>query len=184
MEVYGIMGEKQKAESVYRELKRLLEKELGTEPEAFVEQTAERIRNTGDKIAGVSTGSQIAEDPRCAELLQWISMFWDRAEYRKLKYFSGYGEDVLVELIEKLVKSGKIIETESGGKIFYSFADEEEGKTVYNNMSLTRRRRLHTVMARRFEEQFQTGQNEDLLPRIIYHYFRCGDQKNADRYLK
>lgn len=184
MEVYGIMGEKQKAESVYRELKRLLEKELGTEPEAFVEQTAERIRNAGDKIAGVSTESQIAEDQRCAELLQWISMFWDRAEYRKLKYFSGYGEDVLVELIEKLVKSGKIIETESGGKIFYSFADEEEGKTVYNNMSLTRRRRLHTVMARRFEEQFQTGQNEDLLPRIIYHYFRCGDQKNADRYLK
>lgn len=81
----------------------------------------------------------------------------DRAEYRKLKYFSGYGEDVLVELIEKLVKSGKIIETESGGKIFYSFADEEEGKTVYNNMSLTRRRRLHTVMAEDLKSSFRQG---------------------------
>ncbi len=33
----------------------------------------------------------------CETLLKWISMFCDRAEYRKLKYFSDIEEDLFVE---------------------------------------------------------------------------------------
>lgn len=188
MEIYAAMGEKQRAESVYRGLEKLLQRELGTEPGESVKKTAERIRTRKEPETRESQAKDVQsrepEDQRCTELLQWISMFCDRAEYRKLKYFSGYDEDVLVEVIEKLVRNGSICETEMNGKIFYSFAEEEEAKKTYESMSLTRRRRLHGIMAQRFEHQFLVGRNEDILPRIIYHYFRSGNQQNADKYLE
>lgn len=39
-------------------------------------------------------------------------------------------------------------------------------------------------MAKRFEKQFFMGKNEDLLPKISYHYFKSQDRKKSDFYLK
>ena len=82
-------------EMVYRELKYILEQELDEVP-------GEEITRLWQKISSAKERKSVpeGEKPRlykqeiqseiCETLLKWISMFCDRAEYRKLKYFFQY----------------------------------------------------------------------------------------------
>ena len=189
MRLYEKEGQENRAEMVYRELKYILEQELDEVP-------GEEITRLWQKISSAKERKSVpeGEKPRlykqeiqseiCETLLKWISMFCDRAEYRKLKYFSNIEEDLFVEGIESLVRRGIIQEEEESGRIYYSFPLEEERKRVYESLSLTKRKSLHRLMAKRFEKQFFLGKNEDILPKISYHYFKSQDREKSDFYLK
>ena len=132
MRLYEKEGQENRAEMVYRELKYILEQELDEVP-------GEEITRLWQKISSAKERKSVpeGEKPRlykqeiqseiCETLLKWISMFCDRAEYRKLKYFSDIEEDLFVEGIESLVRRGIIQEEEESGRIYYSFPLEEKG---------------------------------------------------------
>ena len=189
MKLYEKAGQRNRADMVYRELQYILEQELDEVPgeeitklwQKIISQK-ERERVQEEKTPFSNTGE--SQSDICKSLLEWISMFCDRAEYRKLKYFSGLEDSLFVEGIESLVRGGMIREEEDAGRIYYSFPNEEERIRAYESLSLTKRKSLHSLMAKRFEKQFFMGKNEDILPKISYHYFKSQDRKKSDFYLK
>ena len=188
MKLYEKAGQRNRADMVYRELQYILEQELDEVPGEETTKLWQKIisQKERERVQEEKHHSNSGESQSdiCKSLLEWISMFCDRADYRKLKYFSGLEDSLFVEGIESLVRGGMIREEEDAGRIYYSFPDEEERIRVYESLSLTKRKSLHSLMAKRFEKQFFMGKNEDILPKISYHYFKSQDIKKSDYYLK
>lgn len=111
MKLYEKAGQRNRADMVYRELQYILEQELDEVPgeeitklwQKIISQK-ERERVQEEKAPFSNTGE--SQSDICKSLLEWISMFCDRAEYRKLKYFSGLEDSLFVEGIESLVRGG------------------------------------------------------------------------------
>lgn len=189
MRLYEKAGQENRAEMIYRELQYILEQELDEVPGEEITKLWQQISSRKErKIVQEEKKpvffKQESQSEVCESLLKWTAMFCDRAEYRKLKYFSGFEEELFVEGIESLVRRGMIREEEDSGRIYYSFSTEEERRRVYESLSLTKRKSLHSLMAKRFEKQFFLGRDEDILPKISYHYFKSQDRKKSDYYLK
>lgn len=198
MMIYGEQRDKGKIEETWRRLCLILLRELGVEPEAETGKTYERLQK---KLAEEADGHGAEENPfirrgrtdkknsdgivadlrgGTERILKWICLFLDPVSYDYLLFFSGLTEDMFTERIEWLVQENRIRETDFNGTIYYSM---EEGKRLYDNLSLTVRRQMHGAAARRLEQDFLESYDEELLPKVIYHFLLAGAREKADEYL-
>ncbi|MFQ7552207.1 MAG: bacterial transcriptional activator domain-containing protein [Blautia marasmi] len=108
MKLYEKAGQRNRADMVYRELQYILEQELDEVPGEEITKLWQRSSaKKGGACAGGKRLLQYGESQSDICKACWNGfMFYDRAEYRKLKYFSGLEDSLFVEGIESLCPRG------------------------------------------------------------------------------
>ncbi len=101
-----------------------------------------------------------------------------------LSKVTGTEEDALLEIIEKMLKTGLIQEREVRGEPVYSFADILVRDVVYDEISLLRRKRLHGIVGRALEEIY-ANETDKHLGELALHFLESGEKNKAlDYFLK
>ncbi len=76
-------------------------------------------------------------------------------EYRLLRMTTSYEEDTLIKHLEKAVRAGLVKERSSGSEVSYLFADELVRDFLIEELSLIRRRKIHTRFAEAMEDLYK-----------------------------
>jgi len=97
---------------------------------------------------------------------------------------TGIEDDRLLEIMEKMLKTGLIKEREIRGEAVYSFADIIVRDVVHEEVSLLRRKRLHGVVGSALEKVYAEKISEHL-GELALHFLESGDKDKAlDYFLK
>jgi tetratricopeptide (TPR) repeat protein/KaiC/GvpD/RAD55 family RecA-like ATPase len=104
--------------------------------------------------------------------------------FEALGEVTGIEEDKLLEIMEKMLKTGLIEERVMRGEDVFSFADIMVRDVVYEEVSRLRRRRLHKVVGHALEKVYAEKIDEHF-GEIAYHFIEGGDKEKAlDYFLK
>jgi tetratricopeptide (TPR) repeat protein len=94
---------------------------------------------------------------------------------------TGIEENELLELMDKLLKTGLIKEREVRGEVICSFADILVRDVVYEEVSLLRRKKLHGVVGSTLEKVYAKMIDEHL-GEVASHFLESGDKEKALNY--
>jgi tetratricopeptide (TPR) repeat protein/KaiC/GvpD/RAD55 family RecA-like ATPase len=93
-------------------------------------------------------------------------------------------ENKLLELMDKMLKTGLIKEREVRGEGVCSFADILVRDVVYEEVSLLKRKKLHGVVGGALEKVY-AKKSDGHLGELAYHFLESGDKEKAlDYFLK
>ena len=93
-------------------------------------------------------------DDECQRVLTMASFVGKDFTFEALGEVTGIEEDKLLEIMEKMLKTGLIKESVIRGEDVFSFADIMVRDVVYEEVSRLRRRRLHKVVGRALEKVY------------------------------
>ncbi len=123
-------------------------------------------------------------DDKSQKVLRMASLIGKDFTFEALRGVTGTQENELLETVEKLLTSGLIKETVLRGKDVYSFADKITRDVVYEEISHSRRRRLHAVVGNALEKSYAAEADEHL-GELAVHFREAGDKDKAlDYFLK
>lgn len=101
-----------------------------------------------------------------------------------LREVTGIEEDELLEIMEKMLKTDLVKEREVREEAVYSFADIIVRDVVHEEVSLLRRKRLHSVVGHALENVYAKNIDEHL-GELALHFLEGGDKEKAlDYFLK
>ncbi len=127
------------------------------------------------------------------KILNMASVFFDRVSLDILKELSGKDELELIELMEELQQKALLNEIVSNEEIGFEFTHQKLREYIYSEMSASRRRLLHSRIAKLLEAKLQNDVTDRLrYSRLIYHYQHANDKlaqlkysiKNIEEYLQ
>jgi len=123
-------------------------------------------------------------DDECQHVLTMASFVGKDCAFEALCGVTGVEEDKLLEMMEKLLKTGLIKERVVRGEDVYSFADIIVRDVVHEEVSRLRRKKLHGVVGCALEKVYAEKIDEHF-GELAYHFLEGGDKDRAlDYFLK
>jgi pentatricopeptide repeat protein len=155
----------------------------------FIVETANNIKFNGE-LGGITPNmrdvikDRISFLPRdCARLLEFISIFFEGADFDTLLSVSKSDALELAEKSELLIKRRFIREEEYGGEIVLRFTHQKIREYIYGRMSLAKRRILHERAGAAYERAIKSPDADfEICPKLIHHFGRAGNLKKELKY--
>jgi len=123
-------------------------------------------------------------DDESQKVLTMASFVGKDFTFEALCGVTGIEEDKLLEIMEKMLKTGLVKERVIRGEDVCSFADVIVRDVVYEEVSRLRRKRLHGVVGRALEKVYAERIDEHF-GELAYHFLEGGDKEKAlDYFLK
>ncbi|MFZ1039441.1 MAG: tetratricopeptide repeat protein [Candidatus Bathyarchaeia archaeon] len=123
-------------------------------------------------------------DEECQSVLTFASFVGNDFTLEAMCAVTGIEENKLLELIDKILKTGLIKEREVRGEGVCSFADILVRDVVYDEVSLLKRKKLHGVVGRALEKAYAKKIDEHF-GELASHFLESGDKDKAlDYFLK
>jgi tetratricopeptide (TPR) repeat protein/tRNA A-37 threonylcarbamoyl transferase component Bud32 len=123
-------------------------------------------------------------DDECQNVLTLASFVGNDFTFEALCGVTGVEESKLLELLERILKTGLIKEKLIRGEEVYSFADIIVRDVVHEEVSLLRHKKLHGVVGSALEKVYAKKIDEHL-GELAYHFLEGGDKDKAlDYFLK
>jgi tetratricopeptide (TPR) repeat protein/KaiC/GvpD/RAD55 family RecA-like ATPase len=123
-------------------------------------------------------------DDDCQNVLTLASFVGNDFTLETMCELTNVEENKLLELMEKMLKTGLIKEREVRGEGICSFADILVRDVVYEEVSLLKRKKLHGVVGSALEKVYSKKIDEHL-GELGYHFLESGDKEKAlDYFLK
>jgi tetratricopeptide (TPR) repeat protein/tRNA A-37 threonylcarbamoyl transferase component Bud32 len=123
-------------------------------------------------------------DDECQNVLTMASFVGNDFTFEALLGITGIGEDKLLELMERMLKTGLIKEKVSRGEDLYCFADIIVRDVVHEEVSHLRHKKLHAAVGTALEKVYDRRIDERL-GELAYHFLEGGDKSRAlDYFLK
>jgi len=123
-------------------------------------------------------------DEESQRVLTMASFVGKDFTFERLRGVVGVEEEKLLEIMEKLLKTGLIRQSVIHGEDICSFADIIVRDVVYEEVSPLRRKRLHGVVAQALEKLYAEKVDEHL-GELALHFLESGDKEKAlDYFLK
>jgi len=123
-------------------------------------------------------------DDECQNVMTMASFVGNDFTFEALQGTTGVEEDKLLELLEKMLKTGLIKERLVRGEDVYSFADVIVRDVVHEEVSLLRHKKLHNTVGCALEKVYAKNIDEHL-GELAYHFLEGGDKDKAlDYFLK
>ncbi|SHD76374.1 AAA family ATPase [Schnuerera ultunensis] len=117
-------------------------------------------------------------------ILNIISIYFDRVTFNELLMISGKDEFELSEIIEELQDRHLIKEIiTSDGDIAITFTHQKLREYIYNQLSYSKKRILHNKVGKHLEGQLKNRTIDRLLySKLIYHFENAGNKASALEY--
>nr|MDO8135950.1 AAA family ATPase [Candidatus Njordarchaeum guaymaensis] len=123
-------------------------------------------------------------DDECQNILTWASFIGNDFTLEAMSALTGIEENKLLELMDRMLKTGLIKEREVRGEGVCSFADILVRDVVYEEVSLLKRKKLHGVVGCALEKVYAKTIDEHL-GELASHFLESGDKDKAlDYFLK
>jgi tetratricopeptide (TPR) repeat protein len=123
-------------------------------------------------------------DEECQSVLTFASFVGNDFTLEVMCALTGIEENKLLELMDKMLKTGLIKEREVRGEGVCSFADILVRDVVYDEVSLLKRKKLHGVVGAALEKIYAKKIDEHF-GELASHFLEGGDKDKAlDYYLK
>jgi tetratricopeptide (TPR) repeat protein len=123
-------------------------------------------------------------DGECQSLLTLASFVGNDFTLEAMSALTGIEENKLLELMDRLLKTGLIKEREVRGEGVCSFADILVRDVVYEEVSLLKRKKLHGVVGSALEKVYAKKIDEHS-GELASHFLESGDREKAlDYFLK
>jgi len=117
-------------------------------------------------------------DEECQNILTLASFVGNDFTFEAICGATGVEEDKLLELLEKMLKTGLIKEKLIRGEDVYSFADVIVRDVVHEEVSLLRHKKLHNTVGSALEKVYAKNIDEHL-GELAYHFLEGGDKDKA-----
>ena len=117
-------------------------------------------------------------DEECQSVLTFASFVGNDFTLEAMCALTGIEENILLELIDKILKTGLIKEREVRGEGVCSFADILVRDVVYDEVSLLKRKKLHGVVGRALEKAYAKKIDEHF-GELASHFLESGDKDKA-----
>lgn len=123
-------------------------------------------------------------DDECQKVLTMASFIGNDATFEALGGVTGIEEDKLLEIIEKILKTGLFKHRVIRGEDVCSFADIIVRDVAYEEVSPFRRKKLHGIVGRALEKAYAKRIDEHF-GELALHFLESGDKDKAlDYFLK
>jgi tetratricopeptide (TPR) repeat protein len=123
-------------------------------------------------------------DDECQNVLTWASFVGNDFTLEAMCALTGIEENKLLELLDRMLKTGLIKEREIRGEGFCSFADILVRDVVYEDVSLLKRKKLHGVVGDALEKVYAKKIDEHF-GELALHFLEGGNEEKAlDYFLK
>jgi predicted ATPase len=123
-------------------------------------------------------------DDECQNVLTLASFVGNDFTLEVMCALTGIEENKLLELMDRILKTGLIKEREIRGEGVCSFADILVRDVVYEEVSLLKRKKLHGVVGSALEKVYAKKIDEHF-GELAYHFLESGDKEKAlDYFLK
>jgi tetratricopeptide (TPR) repeat protein/tRNA A-37 threonylcarbamoyl transferase component Bud32 len=137
-----------------------------------------------ETVKGVIKNRISRLDDECQDVLTMASFVGNDFAFEALLGVTGVEEDKLLELMERMLKTGLIKEKTIRGEDVYSFADIIVRDVVHEEVSRLRHKKLHGVVGCALEKVY-TKKIDEHLGELAYHFLEGGDKDKAlDYFLK
>jgi tetratricopeptide (TPR) repeat protein len=120
-------------------------------------------------------------DDECQNVLTTASFVGNDFTFEALSGATGVEEDKLLELLEKMLKTGLVKEKLIHGEGIFSFADVIVRDVVHGEVSLLRHKKLHNTVGCALEKVYAKDPDEHL-GELAYHFLEGGDKEKALNY--
>ena len=122
-------------------------------------------------------------DDECQGILTLASFIGNDFTFEALIGVTGIEENKLLELMEKIIKTGLIKEKVVHGEDEYCFADVIVRDVVHEEVSHLRHKKLHNKVGSSLEKVYAEKIDEHL-GELAYHFLEAGDKNRALEYFK
>jgi len=123
-------------------------------------------------------------DDECQNVSTLASFIGNDFSFEALCGVTGLEEDKLLELMEKILKTGLVKERVIRGEDVYCFADVIVRDVVHEEVSHLRHKRLHDLVGNALEKAY-TKKIDEHLGELAYHFLEGSDKSKAfDYFLK
>jgi len=123
-------------------------------------------------------------DDECRNLLTMASFVGYDFSFEALRAVTGFEENKLVELLERMLKTGQTKERVVRGEDAYAFADAIVRDVVHEEVSRLMHKRLHNVAGNALEKLYANKIDEHLAE-LAYQFLEGNDREKAlDYFLK
>jgi tetratricopeptide (TPR) repeat protein/KaiC/GvpD/RAD55 family RecA-like ATPase len=123
-------------------------------------------------------------DDESQNILTMASFIGNDFTFEAVQGVTGIEESKLLELMERLLKTGLIKEKVIRGEDVYSFSDVMVRDVVHEEVSHLRHRKLHGSVGNALEKVYASNLDEHL-GELAYHFLEAGDKDKAlDYFLK
>jgi tetratricopeptide (TPR) repeat protein/tRNA A-37 threonylcarbamoyl transferase component Bud32 len=137
-----------------------------------------------ETVKGVIKNRISRLDDECQNVLTLASFVGNDFTFEALLGVTGVEEDKLLEMMEKILKTGLIKEKTIRGEDIYSFADIIVRDVVHEEVSRLRHKKLHNSVGCALEKVY-TKKIDEHLGELAYHFLEGGDRDKAlDYFLK
>jgi tetratricopeptide (TPR) repeat protein len=137
-----------------------------------------------ETVKGVIKNRISRLDDECQNVLTLASFVGNDFAFEALLGVTGVEEDKLLELMEKMLKTGLVKEKTIRGEDVYSFADIIVRDVVHEEVSRLRHKKLHGVVGCALEKVY-TKKIDEHLGELAYHFLEGGDKDKAlDYFMK
>jgi len=137
-----------------------------------------------ETVKGVIKNRISRLDYECQNVLTLASFVGNDFAFEALLGVTGVEEDKLLELMERMLKTGLVKEKTIRGEDVYSFADIIVRDVVHEEVSRLRHKKLHGVVGCALEKVY-TKKIDEHLGELAYHFLEGGDKDKAlDYFLK
>jgi tetratricopeptide (TPR) repeat protein/KaiC/GvpD/RAD55 family RecA-like ATPase len=117
-------------------------------------------------------------DAECQNVLTMASFIGNDFTLEAMSALTNIEENTLLELMDRLLKTGLIKEREVRGEGVCSFADILVRDVVYEEVSLLKRKKLHDVVGSTLEKVYEKTIDEHL-GELAAHFLESGDKNKA-----
>ena len=117
-------------------------------------------------------------DDDCQNVLTMASFVGNDFAFEALCGVTSIEEDKLLELMEKILKTGLVKEKVIRGQDVYSFADIIIRDVVHEEVSHLRHKKLHGVVGNALEKAYASKIDEHF-GELALHFLECGDKEKA-----
>lgn len=117
------------------------------------------------------------------KILNIISLFFDMVTLEELLEVSGKSELELLDIISELEEKNLIKEIGGINNVGFAFTHQKLREFVYSQLTASKRKILHSRIARLLEGRLKGDKRDSLLySKLIYHFMNGGNRLSALRY--
>jgi tetratricopeptide (TPR) repeat protein len=120
-------------------------------------------------------------DDKCQQLLTMASFVGKDFSFEAILGITGLEEDELLELMEKILKTGLVKEKVVRGEDVYSFADIIVRDVIHEEVSHLRHKKLHNSVGEALEKVYSENIHEHF-GELAYHFLEGGNYDKALEY--
>jgi DNA-binding winged helix-turn-helix (wHTH) protein/tetratricopeptide (TPR) repeat protein len=116
-------------------------------------------------------------NPEVTNILEAASLYQTGFSVKELSAITETESDILIDLLNKSVKCGVLLQTDSRTTDF-EFRHLVQQQVIYKNADLQKKRNLHQKVAFQFVEKYKENQSILLLKEICRHFEKANDAEN------